>query len=69
MGLLGVLPMYARIKLVMNSWERKLKSESFILLVCTIVLLVGSSVLFGFCCGITVHLLLKLRDVSRDTPL
>lgn len=67
MGLLGVLLLFAAIELAMTSRDMNSKSESFVMLVCTAVLLVRSSVPLGFCCGIVVHLLLKRRDVSKHT--
>ncbi|KAF5207653.1 Molybdate transporter like [Thalictrum thalictroides] len=61
-GLLGVLLLFAGLELAMTSRDMNSKKESFVMLVCTAVSLVGSSAALGFGCGMVVHLLLKLRN-------
>ncbi|XP_058111418.1 molybdate transporter 1 [Magnolia sinica] len=61
-GLLGVLLLFAGIELAMASKDMNSKAESFVMLVCTAVSLVGSSAALGFVCGIVVHVLLMLRS-------
>ena len=68
-GVLGVLLLFAGIELAMASRDMNTKEESFVMLTCTAVSLVGSSAALGFVCGIVVHLLLRLRNFSRDQPL
>ncbi|KDP32273.1 hypothetical protein JCGZ_13198 [Jatropha curcas] len=63
-GVLGVLLLFAGVELAMASRDMKTKEESFVMLICTAVSLVGSSAALGFVCGIVVHLLLKLRKLS-----
>ncbi|XWS70808.1 hypothetical protein CRYUN_Cryun03dG0080900 [Craigia yunnanensis] len=65
-GLLGVLLLFAGIELAMTCRDMNSKEESFVMLICTAVSLVGSSAALGFVCGILVHVLLKPRDWSRD---
>lgn len=64
-GVLGVLLLFAGIELAMCSRDMNTKEESFVMLICTAVSLVGSSAALGFLCGIVVHLLLKLRKVGN----
>lgn len=68
-GVLGVLLLFAGIELAMASRDMNTKEESFVMLTCTAVSLVGSSAALGFVCGIVVHLLLRLRNFSKDQPL
>ncbi|XP_022756506.1 molybdate transporter 1-like [Durio zibethinus] len=65
-GLLGVLLLFAGIELAMSCRDMNSKEESFVMLICTAVSLVRSSAALGFVCGILVHVLLKLRNWSRD---
>lgn len=67
-GVLGVLLLFAGIELAIASRDMNTKEESFVMLVCTAVSLVGSSTALGFVCGMATHLLLKLRNFSRDQP-
>ena len=65
-GVLGVLLLFAGIELAMASRDMNTKEESFVMLTCTAVSLVGSSAALGFVCGIVAHLLLRLRNFSKD---
>ncbi|XP_059658045.1 molybdate transporter 1 [Cornus florida] len=65
-GVLGVLLLFAGIELAMCSRDMSSKEESFVMLLCTAVSLVGSSATLGFLCGIVAHLLLRLRKYSKD---
>ncbi|XP_059296398.1 molybdate transporter 1 [Lycium ferocissimum] len=65
-GVLGVLLLFAGIELAMCSRDMNTKEESFVVLVCTAVSLVGSSAALGFLCGIVVHLVLKMRNMGSD---
>ncbi|XP_062164646.1 molybdate transporter 1-like [Alnus glutinosa] len=66
-GVLGVLLLFAGIELAMASRDMNTKEESFVMLLCTAVSLVGSSAALGFVCGIVAHLLLRLRNIlSKD---
>ncbi|XP_022730948.1 molybdate transporter 1-like [Durio zibethinus] len=65
-GLLGVLLLFAGIELAMTSRDMNSKEESFVTLICTAISLVGSSAALGFVCGMVVHVLLRLRNLSRD---
>ncbi|KAK9983652.1 hypothetical protein SO802_033177 [Lithocarpus litseifolius] len=67
-GVLGVLLLFAGIELAMASRDMNTKEESFVMLTCTAVSLVGSSAALGFVCGIVAHLLLRLRNFSKDQP-
>ncbi|MQL87475.1 hypothetical protein Taro_020020 [Colocasia esculenta] len=60
-GLLGVLLLFAGIELAMACRDMSTKEESFVVLLCTAVSLVGSSAALGFVCGLVAHLLLWLR--------
>ncbi|KAL3850347.1 hypothetical protein ACJIZ3_012229 [Penstemon smallii] len=64
-GVLGVLLLFAGIELAMCSRDMNSKEESFVMLVCTTVSLVGSSAALGFLCGIVVHLLLRVRKLGN----
>ncbi|XP_052186266.1 molybdate transporter 1 [Diospyros lotus] len=64
-GVLGVLLLFAGIELAMCSRDMNTKEDSFVMLLCTAVSLVGSSAAIGFVCGILAHLLLNLRRVRR----
>ncbi|KVH96656.1 hypothetical protein Ccrd_001255 [Cynara cardunculus var. scolymus] len=59
-GVLGVLLLFAGIELAMCARDMKSKEDSFVVLVCTAVSLVGSSAALGFVTGMVVHLLLRL---------
>ncbi|KAF2304521.1 hypothetical protein GH714_032903 [Hevea brasiliensis] len=48
-GVLGVLLLFAGIELAMASRDMNTKDESFVMLICTAVSLVGSSAALGFC--------------------
>ncbi|PIN14207.1 hypothetical protein CDL12_13161 [Handroanthus impetiginosus] len=63
-GVLGVLLLFAGIELAMCSRDMNTKEESFVMLICTAVSLVGSSAALGFLCGMVVHLLVRLRKVD-----
>ncbi|KAK9141895.1 hypothetical protein Syun_011295 [Stephania yunnanensis] len=64
-GLLGVLLLFAGVELAMASRDMRSKEESFVMLACTSVSLVGSSAALGFACGMVVHLLLQMRKLCR----
>ncbi|GFP80302.1 molybdate transporter 1 [Phtheirospermum japonicum] len=63
-GVLGVLLLFAGIELAICCRDMGCKEESFVMLVCAVVSLVGSSAALGFLCGMVVHLLLRLRKVG-----
>ncbi|XP_019157643.1 PREDICTED: molybdate transporter 1 [Ipomoea nil] len=63
-GVLGVLLLFAGVELAMCARDMSSKEESFVLLVCTAVSLVGSSAALGFLCGIIAHLLLRFRKFA-----
>ncbi|KAK3212893.1 hypothetical protein Dsin_017599 [Dipteronia sinensis] len=65
-GVLGVLLLFAGVELAMACRDMNSKEQSFVMLICTAVSLVGSSAALGFVCGIVVHLLLKLRSCTKD---
>ncbi|KAJ8570709.1 hypothetical protein K7X08_037681 [Anisodus acutangulus] len=65
-GVFVVLLLFAGIELAMCSRGMNTKEESFVVLVCTSVSLVGSSGALGFLCGIVVHLVLKMRKMGSD---
>lgn len=67
-GVLGVLLLFAGIELAMTSRDMNTKEDSFVMLICTAVSLVGSSAALGFVCGMVVHLLLKLRNWHKGQP-
>ncbi|KAI3765457.1 hypothetical protein L2E82_15491 [Cichorium intybus] len=62
-GVLGVLLLFAGIELAMCARDMKSKEESFVVLICTAVSLVGSSAALGFVTGMVVHLLLRIRKL------
>ncbi|XP_077209840.1 molybdate transporter 1-like [Tasmannia lanceolata] len=62
-GLLGVLLLFAGIELAMACTDMNSKEESFVMLVCTAVSLVGSSAALGFVSGVFVNRLLWLRKL------
>ncbi|GMJ07240.1 molybdate transporter 1 [Hibiscus trionum] len=62
-GILGVLLLFAGIELAMTCRDMNSKEESFVMLICAAVSLVGSSAALGFICGMLVHVLLKLRTL------
>ncbi|KAM7490344.1 hypothetical protein LguiA_033265 [Lonicera macranthoides] len=64
-GVLGVLLLFAGIELAICSRDMNSKEESFVMLVCTAVSLVGSSAALGFACGIVVHLLLRIEKFGE----
>ncbi|XP_059461782.1 molybdate transporter 1-like [Corylus avellana] len=68
-GVLGILLLFAGIELAMASRDMNTKEESFVMLLCTAISLVGSSAALGFVCGILAHLLLRLRDYRKGQPL
>ncbi|KAK3438257.1 hypothetical protein EUGRSUZ_C02872 [Eucalyptus grandis] len=63
-GVLGVLLLFAGIELAMAARDMNSKEEAFVMLICAAVSLVGSSAALGFLCGMVVHVLLKLRNLS-----
>ncbi|XP_058224335.1 molybdate transporter 1-like [Rhododendron vialii] len=65
-GVLGVLLLFAGIELAMCSRDMGSKGESFVMLLCTAVSLVGSSAGLGFLCGMAVHYLLGLRKMAQN---
>ncbi|XP_047334638.1 molybdate transporter 1-like [Impatiens glandulifera] len=64
-GVLGILLLFAGIELAMCSRDMNTKEQSFVMLLCTTVSLVGSSATLGFVCGIVAHFLLKFRELGR----
>ena len=68
-GILGVLLLFAGIELAMASRDMNSKEESFVTLICTTVSLVGSSAALGFLSGMIVHVLLRLRNLSKINPV
>lgn len=67
-GILGVLLLFAGIELATCCRDIKGKEDSFVMLICTTVSLVGSSAALGFLCGMIVCVLLKLRNWTNDKP-
>ncbi|CAK9166612.1 unnamed protein product [Ilex paraguariensis] len=65
-GVLGVLFLFAGIELAICSRDMNSKEESFVMLLCTAISLVGSSAALGFICGIVAHLFLRLRNWGHD---
>ncbi|XP_030452487.1 molybdate transporter 1-like [Syzygium oleosum] len=63
-GVLGVLLLFAGVELAMAARDMNSKEEAFVMLICAAVSLVGSSAALGFLCGIVVHVLLRLRNLS-----
>lgn len=68
-GILGVLLLFAGVELAMASRDMNTKEDSFVMLLCTAVSLVGSSAALGFLCGMIAFVLLKLRDWANGKPL
>nr|KYP57197.1 hypothetical protein KK1_003455 [Cajanus cajan] len=68
-GILGVLLLFAGIELAMASRDMNTKEDSFVMLVCTAVSLVGSSAALGFLCGMIIFVLLRLRDWINGKPI
>ncbi|XP_010095500.2 molybdate transporter 1 [Morus notabilis] len=66
-GMLGVLLLFAGIELAMTSRDMNTKEDSFVMLVCAAVSLVGSSATMGFVCGMVVYLLLRLRKLGSES--
>ncbi|KAJ7966090.1 Molybdate transporter 1 [Quillaja saponaria] len=64
-GVLGVLLLFAGIELAMASKDMNTKEDSFVMLICTAVSLVGSSAALGFLCGMIIYVLLKLRNLKK----
>jgi MFS superfamily sulfate permease-like transporter len=67
-GVLGVLLLFAGIELALASRDMNTKEESFVMLICAAVSLVGSSASLGFVCGTIVHVLLHLRNWRKEQP-
>ncbi|XP_062022104.1 molybdate transporter 1 [Rosa rugosa] len=68
-GVLGVLLLFAGIELAMCARDMHTKEESFVMLICTAVSLVGSSAALGFVVGMGVYVLLWLRKLGcKDKP-
>jgi len=65
-GILGVLLLFAGIELATCCRDINTKEDSFVMLVCTIFSLVGSSAALGFLCGVIVYVLLRLRNLTSD---
>ncbi|MED6125917.1 TATA-binding protein-associated factor mot1 [Stylosanthes scabra] len=68
-GILGALLLFAGIELAMASRDMKNKEDSFVMLICTAVSLVGSSAALGFLSGMVVFFILRLRDWTKGKPL
>ncbi|MED6131331.1 TATA-binding protein-associated factor mot1 [Stylosanthes scabra] len=68
-GILGVLLLFAGIELAMCSRDMNTKEDSFVMLMCTAVSLVGSSAALGFLVGMIVYVILRLRNWTKDKPL
>ncbi|KAK7384790.1 hypothetical protein VNO78_30493 [Psophocarpus tetragonolobus] len=68
-GILGVLLLFAGIELATCCRDINSKEDSFVMLICTTISLMGSSAALGFLCGIIVYVLLKLRNWTyNDKP-
>ncbi|XP_047162195.1 molybdate transporter 1-like [Vigna umbellata] len=65
-GILGVLLLFAGIELATCCRDINSKQDSFVMLICTAVSLVGSSAALGFLCGMIVYLLLRLSNWTSD---
>ncbi|KAI5669403.1 hypothetical protein M9H77_19256 [Catharanthus roseus] len=63
-GVLGVLLLFAGIELAMCCRDMSSKEDSFVMLICSGVSLVGSSAALGFLSGIVVYFLLRLRKLG-----
>ncbi|KAK7351419.1 hypothetical protein VNO77_10870 [Canavalia gladiata] len=68
-GIIGVLLFFAGVELAMASRDMNTKVDSFVMLISTAVSLVGSSAALGFCIGMIVFVLLKLRNWTNGKPL
>ncbi|XP_071698342.1 molybdate transporter 1 isoform X2 [Rutidosis leptorrhynchoides] len=68
-GVLGCLLLYAGIELAMCARDMTSKEDSFVVLVCTAVSLVGSSAALGFVAGVVMHLILRLRRLVSYVTL
>ncbi|KAK7260840.1 hypothetical protein RIF29_27138 [Crotalaria pallida] len=68
-GILGVMLLFAGIELAMCSRDMNTKEDSFVMLMCTAVSLVGSSAALGFLVGMIIYVLLRLRTWTKDKPL
>ena len=68
-GLLGVLLLFAGVKLAVAARDMASKAEAFVMLLCTAVSLVGSSAALGFLCGMVAHGLLMLRAWAMGVRL
>ncbi|KAF1858667.1 hypothetical protein Lal_00044700 [Lupinus albus] len=66
--ILGVLLLFAGIELAMCSRDMNTKEDSFVMLICTTVSMVGSSAALGFLVGMVVYVLLKVRIWTKDKP-
>ncbi|XP_054794169.1 molybdate transporter 1-like [Prosopis cineraria] len=67
-GILGVLLLFAGVELAMASRDMNTKEDSFVMLICTAVSLVGSSAALGFLCGMIVFMILRLRSWTKGQP-
>ncbi|XP_028791660.1 molybdate transporter 1-like [Neltuma alba] len=67
-GILGVLLLFAGVELAMASRDMNTKQDSFVMLFCTAVSLVGSSAALGFLCGMIVFVILRLRGWTKGQP-
>ncbi|KAL3746685.1 hypothetical protein ACJRO7_015614 [Eucalyptus globulus] len=63
-GVLGVLLLFAGIELALAARDMDSKEAAFAMLICAAVSLVGLSAVLGFLCGIVVHVVLRLRNLS-----
>ena len=68
-GILGVLLLFAGIELAMASRDMKTKEDSFVMLICTAVSLVGSSAALGFLYGMIIFVIVRLRNWTKGKPL
>ncbi|PNX93371.1 molybdate transporter 1-like protein [Trifolium pratense] len=68
-GILGVLLLFAGIELAMACRDMNNKEDSFVMLLCTAVSLVGSSAALGFLCGMVVFGVLKVRNLTSVKSL
>ncbi|OIW15231.1 hypothetical protein TanjilG_17551 [Lupinus angustifolius] len=67
-AILGVMLLFAGIELAMCSRDMNTKEDSFVMLICTAVSLLGRSAALGFLVGMIVYVLLKLRTWTNDKP-
>ncbi|OIW15051.1 hypothetical protein TanjilG_13978 [Lupinus angustifolius] len=68
-AILGVLLLFAGIELAMTCRDMNTKEDSFVMLTCAAVSLVGSSAALGFLCGIIIYVILKVRKWTKGMPL